>query len=260
MSKCQDCVGSQSLGDEELRGVSSARTDTMGWPRRSAQPTISPPPQELSPPSWTIESQLIATSLVFLTILALYLAYSCSSTGIQIASGMPQKGGQRVHLLTFVVVAGSAGMLVGPPGSAAAIIKLASYLPLPVSAVPWLSILLAALIVSFRFTAIAVSTDDKSDSPLSPGGSEILQLIRRRRSIFPKDYSGAPVPRHLIHRALEAANWAPTHGKTEPWRFVVFCSTAGLAQFRELKRASTQRTLQHKPDELAAALKKIEKK
>ena len=25
-----------------------------------------------------------------------------------------------------------------------------------------------------------------------------------------------------VQAMLEAANWAPTHGKTEPWRFVVF--------------------------------------
>lgn len=25
---------------------------------------------------------------------------------------------------------------------------------------------------------------------------------------------------------LEAANWAPTHGKTEPWRFVVLSEDA----------------------------------
>ena len=27
---------------------------------------------------------------------------------------------------------------------------------------------------------------------------------------------------------LEAANWAPTHGKTEPWRFVVLDRAAAL--------------------------------
>ena len=29
------------------------------------------------------------------------------------------------------------------------------------------------------------------------------------------------VPLAVIEEALAAANWAPTHGKTEPWRFVV---------------------------------------
>lgn len=27
--------------------------------------------------------------------------------------------------------------------------------------------------------------------------------------------------RSIIEAMLEAANWAPTHGRTEPWRFVV---------------------------------------
>lgn len=27
--------------------------------------------------------------------------------------------------------------------------------------------------------------------------------------------------RSVVETMLEAANWAPTHGKTEPWRFVV---------------------------------------
>jgi nitroreductase len=47
-------------------------------------------------------------------------------------------------------------------------------------------------------------------------------LIRSRRSVFPKQYDGREVPRELIERLLENANWAPTHGLTEPWRFVVF--------------------------------------
>lgn len=34
--------------------------------------------------------------------------------------------------------------------------------------------------------------------------------------------SDQPVDRALIERMLEAANWAPSHGDTEPWRFAVF--------------------------------------
>ena len=47
-------------------------------------------------------------------------------------------------------------------------------------------------------------------------------LIRRRRSIKPQAMDQRPVdPRHLA-AILETANWAPTHGMTEPWRFFVF--------------------------------------
>lgn len=51
---------------------------------------------------------------------------------------------------------------------------------------------------------------------------EVNQLIKGRRSIFPKDYTGEKVDDEIVRQMLENANWAPTHKFTEPWRFVVF--------------------------------------
>lgn len=49
------------------------------------------------------------------------------------------------------------------------------------------------------------------------------ELIAERRSIFPLDYdSERHVPREILNKMLASANWAPTHGRTEPWRFVMF--------------------------------------
>ncbi len=50
----------------------------------------------------------------------------------------------------------------------------------------------------------------------------VSELMRRRRSIFPKTYNQKPIPRELVEEILENANWAPTHRLTEPWRFKVF--------------------------------------
>ena len=50
----------------------------------------------------------------------------------------------------------------------------------------------------------------------------INQLIRNRRSVFPKDYTGERIDDAIVNQMLENANWAPTHKLTEPWRFVVF--------------------------------------
>lgn len=63
---------------------------------------------------------------------------------------------------------------------------------------------------------------------------EINHLIRVRRSVFPKDYSGETVPDRVIEQMLENANWAPTHKLTEPWRFVVFAGEGrkALAAFQ----------------------------
>ena len=52
--------------------------------------------------------------------------------------------------------------------------------------------------------------------------SQISALIRHRRSIKPVDLdSSRIVDRALLTTILEDATWAPTHGLTEPWKFVV---------------------------------------
>ncbi len=47
-------------------------------------------------------------------------------------------------------------------------------------------------------------------------------IIEHRRTIKPDKYTGNTLDDQTIREILEAANWAPTHGYTEPWRFVVF--------------------------------------
>jgi len=51
---------------------------------------------------------------------------------------------------------------------------------------------------------------------------DINTLIKNRRSVFPKDYTGEKVDDTIIRQILENANWAPTHKLTEPWRFMVY--------------------------------------
>lgn len=55
---------------------------------------------------------------------------------------------------------------------------------------------------------------------------EISTLIRSRRAYFPKMYADKEIPKELVEEILENANWAPTHKRTEPWRFKVFHSEA----------------------------------
>ncbi|MDT7829405.1 nitroreductase [Pricia sp. S334] len=54
----------------------------------------------------------------------------------------------------------------------------------------------------------------------------IFDLIRKRRAIFPAQYNDEPISKAEIEKILEAANWAPTHKKTEPWRFRVMTGEA----------------------------------
>src|SRR5438552_15366104 len=50
----------------------------------------------------------------------------------------------------------------------------------------------------------------------------LLAAIQQRRSFGLKDLKPDPVARELVEALLEAAQWAPNHGHTEPWRFTVY--------------------------------------
>ena len=52
----------------------------------------------------------------------------------------------------------------------------------------------------------------------------ISDIIKKRRSTKPLAMNGKKIPDVQIHSLLELADWAPTHGFTEPWRFVVYAN------------------------------------
>lgn len=55
-------------------------------------------------------------------------------------------------------------------------------------------------------------------------------IIKNRRSTKPAVLNGKKIDDVTIEQLLELANWAPTHGFTEPWRFIVY-SGNGVEQF-----------------------------
>lgn len=50
----------------------------------------------------------------------------------------------------------------------------------------------------------------------------ISDVIKNRRAIYPVQYSDVSIDLDIVHQILRLANWAPTHKRTEPWRFIVF--------------------------------------
>lgn len=106
---------------------------------------------------------------------------------------------------------------------------------------------------------------------------EVNELMRHRRSVFQKDYSGEKVNDDIVRQMLENANWAPTHKLTQPWRFTVFTG-AGLKRLAEFQaecykkvtqanntfKEERYQNLQKKPFEsshiIAVGMKRDEKK
>lgn len=66
----------------------------------------------------------------------------------------------------------------------------------------------------------------KNKSTLNFEPAAINEVIAQRRTIKPEYYTGEIIPKDIILQLLENANWAPTHGKTEPWRFTIFTGDA----------------------------------
>lgn len=62
----------------------------------------------------------------------------------------------------------------------------------------------------------------------------LIELMKSRRNIKPIFFSEERIDDQIINQMLEVANWAPTHGHTEPWRFVVFTDNA-LKAFGEFQ-------------------------
>ncbi|NJB36328.1 nitroreductase [Croceivirga sp. JEA036] len=93
----------------------------------------------------------------------------------------------------------------------------------------------------------------------------IFDLIANRRSVFPPQFIDKPIAKETLEKILEAANWAPTHKKTEPWRFKVFTSAekkAELGKFLSDKyqevdpkpKQVTIKKLQDNPERSAAVI------
>lgn len=89
----------------------------------------------------------------------------------------------------------------------------------------------------------------------------ISNIIKTRRSTKPAMMNGHKIPNGHIAALLELADWAPTHGYTEPWRFIVYENPAEFClQHAEIYKQSvdnenfnetTYNNLQHQGDKVS---------
>ncbi len=66
--------------------------------------------------------------------------------------------------------------------------------------------------------------------------SEITEVIKNRRSVYPEAYTDRKVHREIVEDVLNNAIWAPTHGMIQPWRFKVFIGEGVKRAGKELER------------------------
>jgi nitroreductase len=70
----------------------------------------------------------------------------------------------------------------------------------------------------------------------------IPETIKNRRAVYPPQYNSETLSKEDIKDVLEAANWAPTHRRTEPWRFKVFHGASQELLANELAETYKQKT------------------
>lgn len=58
----------------------------------------------------------------------------------------------------------------------------------------------------------------------------ITNIIKQRRTVKADKMNGHKIADKKIEAILQSADWAPNHGNTEPWRFVVY-SGNGVKNF-----------------------------
>ncbi|MBC3541468.1 nitroreductase [Rufibacter sediminis] len=57
---------------------------------------------------------------------------------------------------------------------------------------------------------------------MNPSFLTLQHIIQSRRTTKPPRMNGRYIPDDQMKELLSLADWAPTHGHTEPWRFVVY--------------------------------------
>merc|ERR1712216_248673 len=125
----------------------------------------------------------------------------------------------------------------------------------------------SAVIAIIIYRAVSPPSAQEKTEDAKPAESDAMQvdpqalckLMHKRRSIFPKDFVEGDVPEEVINEMLDCANWAPTHGHTEPCRFVVLRSKEAIAEVQRIKLEHMEAALQDAPDKLEAFREKFAK-
>ena len=64
--------------------------------------------------------------------------------------------------------------------------------------------------------------------------TQVSNIIKKRKSIYPKQFNGKQIPKKIVIELLENANTAPTHKMTQPWFFKVFSNKSKMQLANEL--------------------------
>ena len=50
----------------------------------------------------------------------------------------------------------------------------------------------------------------------------VSNILKARRSTYPRDFNGEKIQNHIVREIIENANYAPSHRMTQPWFFKIY--------------------------------------
>jgi len=72
----------------------------------------------------------------------------------------------------------------------------------------------------------------------------ISNIIRSRKSVYPKDFNGKKISKNIVLEILKNANTAPSHKLTQPWFYKVFSGKSKIRLAEEITKQTNMDSTQ----------------
>ena len=110
--------------------------------------------------------------------------------------------------------------------------NIITILGLPISLEIIVTLIALVIIKVIVFSKRQRNVQESDHETFLPTCQQTRNLILNRRSIFPKEYkTEEKLSNQEIEMILEAANWAPTHAKNEPWRYAIIEGSQSIHEY-----------------------------
>ena len=73
---------------------------------------------------------------------------------------------------------------------------------------------------------------------------KISNIIRSRKSVYPKDFNGKKISKNIVLQILKNANTAPSHKLTQPWFYKVFSGKSKIRLAEEITKQNNTNSTQ----------------
>lgn len=105
-------------------------------------------------------------------------------------------------------------------------------IPLTISSVTITILSVCLVTVVNRLLRVSFRKNEEKSGKASC--DQTFNLILERRTVMPKEFlnnDDKKVTKEELELILEAGNWAPTHQKNEPWRYVILASSKAIEKY-----------------------------